>query len=562
MAEEIKVEKDVEEVRTLIKEIDSITGEVKKIESIWNAYHLSVPSKNIGDDEIGVIFKELLKIEYRATQDRTKFTPDLIGDGENSLKNGLFKSMSPEEQLDDPLEVARYNLRTSFETNLKLLLKKLNEIKDKSGQDEKTKDDYTNLIGILTTPEKIDTLLTLKDTDDTPDKIDTLLPLKDTDDHQQKKKTVTGFINNAKKLYDSGGKSDEYTPLERKNVTEYFKKSENKLEALFAPVKKSQELIATKVNDVISKLIDISSKYASLDTRIKKDILEKLKPKDIASKSEINIINRVTEIVDKFTEDHKIHSTITVVTGGARNKKKKVGGASKVDRNIIPSIFKDVYTNIDSLKTLSSELYKGLNRFSNPEMGDTSKGEDSLFNKLFEKYMKSKDDTIKKGDFVASTELINDLKSNDLYPDDVLKIDMRDKFVFIAVTLFMRIISLIIIETIIDKKIITRMDTAIFWYGITVTVFLIVFVVIVNFDSYKLRIIFNYVNFHIGYSTTFSYIFQLWLFGGMIYYIMLKINEEVISSATSDEDRARLKHKIQVISMITWFFLSIGVLLM
>jgi hypothetical protein len=162
---------------------------------------------------------------------------------------------------------------------------------------------------------------------------------------------------------------------------------------------------------------------------------------------------------------------------------------------------------------------------------------------------------------VASTELINDLKSNDLYPDDVLKIDMRDKFVFIAVTLFIRIISLMIIDFLIDKKIITRMDSSIFWYGVTMTGILILFVLLVNFDSYKLRIIFNYVNFHIGYMTTVSYIFQLWLFGGMIYYIMLKINDDVISSATNDEERARLKHKVQVVSMITWFFLTIGVLL-
>ena len=65
MAAEIKANKDVDEIRTLINDIEVVSGEVNKIESIWNAYKQSIPAKNVGDDEIGVLFKKLLSKDYR-----------------------------------------------------------------------------------------------------------------------------------------------------------------------------------------------------------------------------------------------------------------------------------------------------------------------------------------------------------------------------------------------------------------------------------------------------------------------------------------------------------------
>ena len=569
MAAEIKANKDVDEIRTLINDIEVVSGEVNKIESIWNAYKQSIPAKNVGDDEIGVLFKKLLSKDYRYVGNGQTFDENIIStDTDNSLKDGLFQDpkVSPvaqtgvtsEQKVDD-------SKRALFKNTLTELCEKLKLIKNPANETQFMYHDLlTKLIGATKkSTEGYDILKTKTD-------LLVFFPVKTTTtlNISEVETAVATFINEAKQRYDSNVKDDQYTITERKNVAEFFKKSENKLDVFIKPVKTSQEVINKKVTDVVSKLIEISTKYSNSDSRIKKDILEKLKPKDIAVKSEIDIIERVTTIVDKMVEDHKVHSNITSVTGGAskksRSRKKVVQfGGAPVERETIFRNFAEIKKDITTLKALSSSLYKKLyNNSSTSESGNiNSTGEDSIFNRLYEKYIEAKDDTTNKGPFVASTELINDLKSNDLYPDDVLKIDMRDKFVFIAVTLFIRIISLMIIDFLIDKKIITRMDSSIFWYGVTMTGLLILFVLLVNLDSYKLRIIFNYVNFHIGYMTTISYIFQLWIFGGMIYYIMLKINDDVISSATNDEERARLKHKVQVVSMITWFFLTIGVLL-
>jgi hypothetical protein len=550
-----KANKDVDDVRMLITDIDVVSSEVKKIESIWNAYEKSIPAKNVGDDEIGVLFKKLLSKDYRyvvvGAAREEQFDENLIApNGINSLKTGLFQNLRNTNTNTDSIQnYVDNSKRETFKKTLFELCEKLSKLRPITpGQDTNEYMEHINTICKITT-QKISSLKTEFFPENNKNPTEALI--------KEGQESITKFINETKQLYDSNAKDDQYTITERKNVAEYFKKSENKLDVFIKPVKASQEIINKKVNDVISKLIEISTKYSN-DSRIKKDILEKLKPKDIAVKSEIDIIERVTTIVDKIVEDHKVHSNITSVTGGGSTQ---FGGAP-VEREIIPQNFANIKTDIKTLKEIASSLYKKLNNSSISETGNIkNNGEDSVFNRLYEKYIEAKDDSANKGSYVASTELINDLKSNDLYPDEVLKIDMRDKFVFIAATLFMRIISLMIIEFIIDRKMITRMDSAIFWYGITMTLFIIVFVFLVNYDSYKLRIIFNYVNFHVGYSTTLSYIFQLWLFGGMVYYVMLQINDHVISSATNDEERTRLKHKVQVVSMITWFFLTLGVLL-
>lgn len=539
MAAEIKVEKDIEDVRALIKEIDTIQGEVNKINSAWNAYEKSIPSKNIGEDVLGGLLKELLKKEYRNTE---TYIENQIS--EKSLRNAIFSKDITQQNY--PSEYLGPSSIEKFKKTVTELYDKLIDLQSKEEPNSEGAKKYTVVFYTLKDGDAhipLDTLLTQQE------RIDTATKNKD---------KIVKFINAAKTLYDTGSKDGEYTPLEKKNIATYF--SENKVDGFFRSIKESETLIATKVNAVISKLTEIATKFSGLDTRIKKDVLEQLQPKDVAATNELDIIKIVTEIIAKFMEDFKIHSTIRAVSGGGRRKKQTGGG--KVDREPITQLFTTATLSIKKLKDTAAELYKGLNRFSNPEMGDASKGEDSIFNKLFEKYMSTKDNKDTGGEFIASTQLIDDLKSNDLYPEEVLNIDMRDKFIFVAVTLFMRIISLIIIEIVIDRKLITRMDSAIFWYGITMTLFIIVFVILVNYDSYKLRILFNYVNFHIGYSTTFSYVSQLWLFGGMVYYIMLNINDGIITPATNDEERARLKHKVQVVSMITWFFLALGVLVM
>ena len=544
MAAEIKVEKDVEAVREIIKQIGTIEGDVEQVKVEWKTYTSTIKDKEYGSDQIGNILNELFDKKYRYDPSSSSLNFEEIDTADatsGSLKKGLVIKIPDNPPNPQNKNISNGDDIINFKRFFETLVKELNKDENKSP--------YQNT---LNKPDFVD--------------INTKINTQSTD-ADNRYETVVQFLNEVKGINTTNSSNTTYSEEEKKQARQYF--SENKTKPLLGDLEKT---IVAKTNDCVSKLIEIASRYSGLDARIKKDVLENLKPTNISNKSKVEIVEHINKLVLNFIQDYntKYNKIPRGQQGGGGRKKKKIGGVDTVSpsksenpRIVVEDIFaKKIFQNIQLLKKIAEDLYKGLNRFSNPEMGDTSKGEDSIFNKLFEKYMKTKDDTEKGGPFVASTELINDLKSNDLYPEEVLKIDMRDKFVFIATTLFMRIITLMIIDTIIDRKMITRMDTAIFWYGIITTIFLTVFVLLVNFDSYKLRIVFNYVNFHIGYSTTFSYIFQLWLFGGMVYYIMLKINDDVISSATNDEDRARLKHKVQVISMITWFFLSLGVLLM
>jgi hypothetical protein len=206
-------------------------------------------------------------------------------------------------------------------------------------------------------------------------------------------------------------------------------------------------------------------------------------------------------------------------------------------------------------------LYDSLQTSSDPTTGTILKGSDSIFNILYNKYIVDKEDP-NKGDYLASVELLESLKATELLPDEVLKVTMQDKLVFIFATLFIRLMALSVVEFLIYYKKVTRLDTVVIVFLIVYTILTIGFILSVNFDDYKLRIIFNYVNFHNGFLNATSYITMLWIFGGIIYYIMYNINDTALHTAASDEDRIRLQYKIQVISMISWIFISFSILLM
>ena len=362
----------------------------------------------------------------------------------------------------------------------------------------------------------------------------------------------------------TSGKYSEEEKQRIRNYVNYSQSSKSGLQEFQESMNALKKNIMDNYNASEITILDIAKKYSASDTRVKKDVLEKLMPTDISKPKEVDIVSKLESIVQQISADNeRMKGKFTVARRGGRRAMRGGTVSETTKRDAINRAFEELIGNIDKFKKICETLYKNISRFTSTDKGNISnKGEDSIFNKLYETYLIEKEGKVGTNDFIASNNLINNLKANDVYPDIVLEIDMRDKFVFIAATLFMRIIAIMIIDLIVNRKLVTRMDTALFWYGVTFSSILILFVLMVNYDSYKLRVIFNYVNFHIGYTNFLAYITQLWIFGGMVYYIMLNINDSIITSATNDEERDRLKHKVQVVSMITWIFLSIGVLIM
>ena len=79
-------------------------------------------------------------------------------------------------------------------------------------------------------------------------------------------------------------------------------------------------------------------------------------------------------------------------------------------------------------------------------------------------------------------------------------------------------------------------------------------------DNYKMRILFNFLNFHINHYAVYNHIFILLLFTGIIYYYIYstdsKVNETNYNEL-SELEKIEIKYKLDIITLIIFIFTSL-----
>jgi hypothetical protein len=242
------------------------------------------------------------------------------------------------------------------------------------------------------------------------------------------------------------------------------------------------------------------------------------------------------------------------------------GGMSDDDQTVITAI--DNLQKDIKQKVLIDAVLKFddvIKRRDNPAMGTgaaaaTENVSPSIFARLFNNYLDERDQNSKDDDFKAAINLSESLDANNMVPREVLRISTLDKVVFIFVTLFIRLVALAIAELIINKGYIRRITGALaVFVGFYILLFTI-FVLLVNFDMYRMRIVFNYVNFHVNRSYVFSHVIMLLLFSMLIFFIMWNVNFPVQGMkdiAISEDEKIELIYRMEVLTMIVWIFLVI-----
>ena len=109
----------------------------------------------------------------------------------------------------------------------------------------------------------------------------------------------------------------------------------------------------------------------------------------------------------------------------------------------------------------------------------------------------------------------------------MLKPTRDDKIFFVAIIFIVRQIALAIIETCIDKGLITSLYYSLIFYLVAYTAIFIIIVIIVNVDDYKLRIIFNYFNMHINRTGLIGHIFMVVGFTMIMYLLVYYMNTDI-----------------------------------
>jgi hypothetical protein len=147
----------------------------------------------------------------------------------------------------------------------------------------------------------------------------------------------------------------------------------------------------------------------------------------------------------------------------------------------------------------------------------------------------------------------------------VLEVTKLDKTIFVFVTLFIRLFALTIAEYMIERGVINTMPKALgAFVGLYLLLF-VLFVLMVNLDIYRMRIVFNYVNFHANSGLVYSHIGMLILFTVIIYIIMRNVNfpiKGIEVKAITEEEKSNLIYRTELLTMIVWLFLVILIVVM
>ena len=266
----------------------------------------------------------------------------------------------------------------------------------------------------------------------------------------------------------------------------------------------------------------------------------------------------------------------------------------------------DDSVNTNNLHRFMDELKKNIEHLENDDGIDNGVGnnkidavrEKGIYEDIWYDYNYAVNKPSNKGDdkylndllFLTEGEKLHErVIQNDLDPDIVLKINFRDKAIFIFLMFLIRTINIIILEFLIEYNLIQSLQYAIIFYGFMYLVIIIFLIAIVNYDSYKLRIIFNYLNLHINspnillqnvlfiifiilvyilvksddFLKYFGNIFDYTNIYNNIYNYTENINI-VIDSFTNltQNEKLKLLYRIDIISMIIFIFSAFLVLIL
>lgn len=320
--------------------------------------------------------------------------------------------------------------------------------------------------------------------------------------------------------------------------------------------------LKTKLEGLNKANTTIESKKTAAGTKIKA-IEDALDGFDATGKDPIgaDVASRyASSASQKVDEIKELVKDVEVVLKDATNVKIDKKSASTDD---ILKKFDDISEKVG--KTLLVNLVQKLDgvymRKLNPAFNAATNSEPTMFAMLWDNYIRKK---VESGPMLAAKELTEQMEANNLIPSKVLQISMIDKSIFIFVTLVIRMISLSITSYIITKGKLRTLPWALGAFLFIYALIYVAFVMFINLDMYRLRIIFNFLNLHGNTPNIFLHLLLMWLFSFVIFMIMWNINfplRGVKTEAISDEEKADLIYRLEVLTMIVWLFLVLMIVI-
>ena len=164
---------------------------------------------------------------------------------------------------------------------------------------------------------------------------------------------------------------------------------------------------------------------------------------------------------------------------------------------------------------------------------------------------------------IASSLFYNKVKNNNLDPEIELDITLNDKLIFIGLIYCIRFSSLLLCEYLIKQDLITDINKSLFYYLIFYYVIFGILLLLINIDTFKMRILVNYMNLHISTTNIWMHLILMGCFVYLIYLLVVNIlGEEKPPTELGDHEKIKLKYKLDLLTIIIYVFICILIILL
>jgi len=347
-----------------------------------------------------------------------------------------------------------------------------------------------------------------------------------------------------------------------------------------------ETLIRLKKDEYSKQIIDIKAIF--------KDYDKEGEYKDTISLLIVSEENEIVKLIAKNADDIKVY------TEQIKSEGKQRGGEKQSNK-----YYEDKYENIKELnKRINGligeiKIVEGIEENDDPfdksnnGMLSADDGIISIYKNIWNDYLKESKKYSKKGATVETLKfddrLYERVDMNDLDPNKVLKVTFQDKVIFICIILIIRTFAMVMIEFLIEHNIISTLYRSILVYSLLYILLIIFSIFVINYDSYKLRILVNYLNLHINSSNIFFHILLFIIFIGLIliiisnndnslknidnvfnytyiykyvYEIAEKSNASTSELLLSQKDKIKLQYRMDILTMIVFIFSALLILIM
>lgn len=363
-------------------------------------------------------------------------------------------------------------------------------------------------------------------------------------------------------------------------------------------VKVSLDKQLKALKDTLAQLIALNKdEYTSEIKEIKGAFKDYDKEKEYKDNISTILVNEETEIAKLLIKNADLKKRL-------EDTKKQRGGKQRGGEKKTNKYYEDKYADLKTLNTKIKALIDKIKEIEGKDdsddpfdkksgmFGDASDSFNSIYKNIWTDYTKETKKFKSKGvtfdTLKQDSRLYERVKENQLDPADVLKISFQDKVIFICIILIIRTFTMVFIEFLIEYNFVSTLQRGVIIYCIVYILLVICNVLLINYDSYKLRIIVNYLNLHINSSNIFFHILLFILFIGLILIIIndndngLKSIDNALnytyiykyiyeiaekSSTTSDlllsqNEKMKLQYRLDIITMIVFIFSSLLILIM